>query len=364
MVAYRRLDAAKIAQIHVLRKVKTLSRAEIARLVGVSGPTVSYWASRECPSEPESVPTRAVKSWKSVKSRRNRVKALAMEKISVKHRTRRLYQGARAICAALQRKYDIAASPSTVRRDLRAIGWRYYSRRPCAQRGPADLKARREFARAYAKINALRMLLSDEKTFTCADATTKKEWAPCRGDATHHDNSSTAQDNVYVWGCIGINFRHLVVIRKAKTGDKAKRKRNGEERPAGECFTSDTYIERCLNGKVIEHLKKKTSTGQTRLLQQDGHRSHTSKKVYDHLDGENVSYIADWPARSPDLNPIENLWAWLAKRVSEDVPQNADELEESIRKHWNGMPNSFVNSFVMSFTGKCQRVAQRGGFTA
>ena len=84
-------------------------------------------------------------------------------------------------------------------------------------------------------------------------------------------------------------------------------------------------------------LKKKTSTGQTRLLQQDGHRSHTSKKVYDHLDGENVSYIADWPARSPDLNPIENLWAWLAKRVSEDVPQNADELEESIRKHWNGM---------------------------
>lgn len=364
MVAYRRCGSTEIAQIRILLTVSGMTRAEIARRVGVSPPTVTYWARRECGPEPRSLPKPTAKSWKSVRSRRNLVKQLASEKVTQKHRTRRTHQGARAISTVLQRNHGIRASTTTIRRDLHALGWRYYARRPSAHRSPEDLKRRLAFARAYWRTRVERILMSDEKTFTCADATCKREWAPDRQSVTHHDNSTTAQDNVYVWGVIGHDFRHLVVIRKTKTAEKAARKRNDEERPARECFTSDTYINRCLKGKVVNHLREKTPEGWTRLLQQDGHRSHTSKAVYDYLDRKDCSYIADWPARSPDLNPIENLWAWLSRKVAEDAPQDADELEAAIWRHWNGMTNDFVNNYVHSFKSKCYRVVQRKGFSA
>lgn len=54
----------------------------------------------------------------------------------------------------------------------------------------------------------------------------------------------------------------------------------------------------------------------------------------------------------------------MSRKVAEDAPQNADELEAAIWRHWNGMTNDFVNNYVHSFKSKCYRVIQRKGFSA
>jgi hypothetical protein len=41
-------------------------------------------------------------------------------------------------------------------------------------------------------------------------------------------------------------------------------------------------------------------------LQLDNATSHTARSVYDFLQGGNVS-VLPWPAKSPDLNPIEHI---------------------------------------------------------
>jgi len=35
----------------------------------------------------------------------------------------------------------------------------------------------------------------------------------------------------------------------------------------------------------------------------------------------------DWPSNSPDLNPIENLWAIVKRNVELRRPKNLSELE-------------------------------------
>ena len=66
---------------------------------------------------------------------------------------------------------------------------------------------------------------------------------------------------------------------------------------------------------------------------QDNARVHTAAVTREFLREHHINTI-DWPAYSPDLNPIEHLWWHLKKRMYKLYPQydNYSEAEEE----WNG----------------------------
>ena len=45
-----------------------------------------------------------------------------------------------------------------------------------------------------------------------------------------------------------------------------------------------------------------------------------------------------WPARSPDLNPIENLWVWIDRKLQEKPINNLGELKQAIHEAWLNVP--------------------------
>jgi transposase len=59
----------------------------------------------------------------------------------------------------------------------------------------------------------------------------------------------------------------------------------------------------------------------------------------------NIEFI-EWPALSPDLNPIENLWAWVKHNLDlhYEPCNNAEEIEKRIFEIWGKITQSFVFS--------------------
>ena len=70
------------------------------------------------------------------------------------------------------------------------------------------------------------------------------------------------------------------------------------------------------------------------FFQHDGAPCHTAKTVGTWLQESSVEVLSPWPGSSPDLNPIENCWAIVKKKVAAHKLKSAADLEAKIKEVW------------------------------
>ena len=68
-------------------------------------------------------------------------------------------------------------------------------------------------------------------------------------------------------------------------------------------------------------------------FQQDLAPAHSAKTTSTWFKDHGIR-VLDWPANSPDLNPIENLWRIVKRKMQYARPNNAEELKTTIRATW------------------------------
>ncbi|GFU93372.1 transposable element Tc1 transposase [Trichonephila clavipes] len=97
-----------------------------------------------------------------------------------------------------------------------------------------------------------------------------------------------------------------------------------------------------------------TFTSSTQFLFMDDnapcHRTVAAEQL---LESEDIERM-DWPARSPDLNPIEHVWDFLGRRLAACTlpPVTIRELRLALQDEWAAMLN---NSLTPSFSAWARR---------
>lgn len=72
-----------------------------------------------------------------------------------------------------------------------------------------------------------------------------------------------------------------------------------------------------------------------------------------------------WPGNSPDLNPIENLWHNIGRKITKKSPKSVLELQTVIESVWNDeSTNSDLKNLYESMPRRIEAVIKaRGGCT-
>ncbi|GBN97462.1 hypothetical protein AVEN_200081-1 [Araneus ventricosus] len=92
-------------------------------------------------------------------------------------------------------------------------------------------------------------------------------------------------------------------------------------------------------------------------------RPHLAVVVEDYLECHSLERM-EWPAQSPDLNPIEHLWKYFGRQVTalSSPPRSLDELEQDLLRLWSSLPISVSDNLIDSMESRCcQCIQVRGG---
>jgi len=76
--------------------------------------------------------------------------------------------------------------------------------------------------------------------------------------------------------------------------------------------------------------------------------------------------VLGWPSKSPDLNPIENLWGIVARQVYGKGKQyhTKTALIQSVKAAWNSISLETIRSLIKSMATRLIKVVEnKGAFT-
>ncbi len=129
------------------------------------------------------------------------------------------------------------------------------------------------------------------------------------------------------------------------------------------CFLKST-VNAAIYQKILEHFMlpsaDKLYGDADFIFQQDLAPAHTAKCTKSWFNDHGVT-VLDWPANSPDLNPIENLWGIVKRKMSDTRPNNADELKATVKETWASIPPQQCHKLTTSMPRRIEAVIKAKG---
>jgi len=256
---------------------------------------------------------------------------------------------ARKVVAVMRNDHGVVCSERTVRRSLVMSGFRAKKKVKKPQISKKNIKERLDFATSHEHWTFddwSKVIWSDEsKINRIGSDGCKWCWVSPNEKLSDRTVSPTVKHgggSVMVWGC----FTTLGVGSLCKIDGKM-----------------DSLLYRSiLEDDLMETIEYYDLDCADVIFQQDNDPKHTSKLVGSWLEMQEFE-VMKWPAQSPDLNPIENLWSEVKRRLMEyeDFPSGIIELWQRVQETWNKISEDTCRKLVASMPERMAAVIKAKG---
>lgn len=246
----------------------------------------------------------------------------------------------------LKSQLNLQISARTIRR--RAIEAGLFSRRPARKPfiSPKNRTGRLEFAKAHLDWTVQKwktVLFSDESKYNLKDSDGMRRVRRPKGQRLNPKyciaTTKYGGGNVMVWGCFsgqGIGPIHRI----------------------------EGIMDRFMYTDILKDVMLPYAEEEMPLkwrFQHDNDPKHTSQHCKTWLQQNGIE-VLKWPAQSPDLNPIENLWEIVNTKINRENCTTKVALFEAIKVAWYSISADVIGNLISSMPKRCAAVIQSKGF--
>ena len=245
----------------------------------------------------------------------------------------------------LKDRLELRVSARTVRHYLYNCPFLKYEKMNAKPPLTAEHKsARLQYARSHHFWNLEwnNVIFSDEKKFNLDGPDGLCHyWHDLRKEKRYFSKRVQGGGSVMVWAAFSRTWKRDIVFISTR-------------------MNASTYSQ-LLSHHLLPHIRSGESN--LEIFQQDNAPCHRAQSTMRWLSEQGVA-VMEWPSRSPDLNPIENLWGILVRSVYAGGKQfsTVAALREAIRAAWADISFETLGKLTNSMKNRMfELIAKQGG---
>ena len=262
-----------------------------------------------------------------------------------RHCIKKRHQCVKDITTWAQEHFRKPLSVNTVLRYIRKCNLKLYYAKQKPFINNTQKRRRLLWARAHLRWTDAKwksVLWSDESTFQIVFGKCGRRVLRTKEEKDHPDcygRKVQKPASVMVWGCVSASGMGNLHICEGT-------------------INAERYIQ-VLEQHMLPS-KQRLFHGRPCLFQQDNAKPHSARLTTAWLRSKRVR-VLDWPACSPDLSPIENVWRIMKRKIRQRRPRTVEQLKLYIKQEWERIPPTKLQQLVSSVPKRLLSVVKRKG---
>jgi hypothetical protein len=274
--------------------------------------------------------------------------------------------GSVEIATRLEAEHGVQVSARTVRNVLKREGFQHSLPKQVVSLSPSQRSGRVKWCvthRNTQKLAFSKVLFTDSKIFTVHPTT-----GTARTATWHHvgrrPSVAPGRHSKGIHAYMGVSLlgmTRIIYVTGGGSQSSSYKYHKSNQFHKGVCAKEYQDVVLPIFLEDGDELFKGTRWADSWLFQQDNARPHVDAGTKAYLERRMRDRALTWPAASPDLSWIENVWGWMEREVRKRQINTAAQLLAVLEEVRQSIPNSHLVDYVKSMRGRLKRCIDNEG---